>query len=66
MKSKTGLIVGSVLVIGGLLMVANGIIAGPHAFAGGRRAVLSWVGTGSAALVVGAWELVRAIRTLTG
>lgn len=60
MESKTQLIVGSALVLGGLLMATNGVIAGPHAFAGGQRAVLWLVGTGIVVIVVGVWELVRA------
>jgi|OpeIllAssembly_1097287.scaffolds.fasta_scaffold1383623_2 hypothetical protein len=60
MESKTRLIVGSVLVIGGLLMAANGIIAGPHAFAEGHRGVLSLVGMGVVAIAALVWEVVRA------
>ena len=52
-------IVGAILVLGGLLMVANGLIAGPHAFGGGQLAVLGLVSAGVIALAVGAWELVR-------
>jgi hypothetical protein len=54
------MIVGSILVIGGLLMVANGTIAGPHAFAGGQRTVLWLVSTRVVVFIVGVWELVRA------
>ena len=60
MRSKRRMILGAILVFGGVLMATNGVIAGPHAFAGGQRAVLWLVGTGMVAIVVGVWELVRA------
>lgn len=59
MGSKTRMIVGSMLAVGGMLMVANGIIAGPHAFGGGQRAVLWLVSAGVVALAAGVWELVH-------
>ena len=60
MGSKARIIVGSVPAIGGLLMVADGICAEPHAFARGHSAAQWLVGTGLAASFVEACEVVRA------
>ena len=43
----------------GILMAANGIASGPHAFGGGRGAVVTLVFVGLFCAIVAAWSLAR-------
>ncbi|WP_428307705.1 hypothetical protein [Lacipirellula sp.] len=43
----------------GILMAANGIASGPHAFGGGRGAVAALVSIGLLCALVAGWSLAR-------
>jgi hypothetical protein len=59
-------LVGSVEIMLGILMAANGIIAGPNAFISGMRGVIYLVLGGSICIAAGAWTLLAAGKMVKG